>query len=160
MLGSCALKTPTVSSFSAEQGSLIYGGKLSGNGTVGLTARQVGLVRQKCFFFFFFPAKHAMHEKGFPLAPLAFPLLCPQGPRTAVGSKTSYELLEMKQSLSIAGGMRMLLANDMTFWAETEKLFLFHHYFTFAVHLSCPGAVGNFQPLLCPAADCYGFMVR
>lgn len=115
MLGSCALKTRTVSSFSAEQGSLIYGGKLSGNGTVGLTSRQVGLVRQKCFFFFFFPAKHAVHEKGFPLAPLAFPLLCPQGPWTAVGSKTSYELLEMKQSLSIAGGMRMLLANDMTF---------------------------------------------
>lgn len=106
--------------------------------------------------FSFFPAQHAMHAKGFPLTPLAFPLLCPQ---TAVGSKTSYELIEMKQSLCIAGGLRMLFANNMTFWAETEKLFLFlttsHLLRTYPIMV-----LQETSSLFCPAADCYGFMVQ
>lgn len=154
MLGSCTLKTPQYLHFQLSQEALHMLGK-------SLVMAQWALQQGKWVWsgknaFSFFPAQHAMHAKGFPLTPLAFPLLCPQ---TAVGSKTSYELIEMKQSLCIAGGLRMLFANNMTFWAETEKLFLFlttsHLLRTYPIMV-----LQETSSLFCPAADCYGFMVQ
>lgn len=78
-----------------------------------------------------------------PLLSLALPPYSPQDSQTTVGSKKSFEHLEMKQSLWVVGRMRMLFAKNLL--SRNQEVFSLY-YCSALVQFCFPGAVGKPSP--------------